>query len=73
MSDENEKYKRDPGSCVVHDDTHEWGGMEPTYDIPNIPKVPLRDMVKDADTLLNELLKKFPEIHIDEPMNWPYR
>jgi hypothetical protein len=73
MSDENKKYKRDPGSCVVHDDTHEWGGMEPTYDIPNIPKVPLRDMVKDADTLLNELLKKFPEIHIDEPMNWPYR
>ena len=73
MSDENKKYKRDPGSCVVHDDTHEWGGMEPTYDIPNIPKVPLRDMVKDADTLLNELLKKFPEIHIDEPMNWPFR
>ena len=72
MSDENEKYKRDPGSCVVHDDTHEWGGMTPAYEIVK-PKVPLRDVVKDADALLDELFKKFPEIHIDEPMNWPYR
>ena len=72
MSDENEKYKRDPGSCVVHDDTHEWGGMAPAYEIVK-PKVPLRDVVKDADALLDELFKKFPEIHIDEPMNWPCR
>ena len=73
MEKKNELNSKELNHCVVHDDTHEWGGMEPTYDIPNIPKVPLRDMVKDADTLLNELLKKFPEIHIDEPMNWPYR
>ena len=33
----------------------------------------LRDLVKDADALLDTLFEKFPEIHIDEPMNWPYR
>ncbi len=68
----NKEYKRDPGSCVVHDDTHEWGGLLPTYNNDK-PKTPLKDVVKDADTLLDELFKKFPEIHVDEPMNWPFR
>ena len=72
MLNENEKYKRDPGSCVVHDDTHGWGGVDPTYEIVK-PKIPLRDLVKDADALLDTLFEKFPEIHIDEPMSWPYR
>ena len=26
-----------------------------------------------SEKKLNELLKKFPEIHIDEPMKWPFR
>jgi len=72
MLNENEKYKRDPGSCVVHDDTHEWGGADPIHEIVET-KVPLRNLVKDADALLDTLFEKFPEIHIDEPMHWPYR
>ena len=68
-----ENKKREYNNCVVHDDTHGWGGMDPIYEEVIQPKVPLRELVKDADTLLNELLKKFPEIHIDEPMNWPFR
>ena len=72
MTNKNENYKRDTGSCVVHDDTHEWGGVAPTEEIVK-PKVPLKDLVKDADALLDTLFEKFPEIHIDEPMNWPFR
>jgi len=68
-----ENKKREYNNCVVHDDTHGWGGVDPIYEEVIQPKVPLRELVKDADTLLDELLKKFPEIHIDEPMNWPYR
>jgi len=72
MTDENELNSKKYNNCVVHDDTHGWGGVESTYEIIE-PKVPLRDLVKDADTLLDTLFQKFPEIHIDEPMNWPYR
>ena len=72
MTNKNDINLRDPGSCVVHDDTHEWGGVAPAYEIVK-PKVPLKDLVKDADALLDTLVEKFPEIHIDEPMNWPYR
>ena len=63
---------RQPSNCVINDDTHDWGGVEPTYEIVQ-PKVPLRNLVKDADALLDILFEKFPEIHIDEPMNWPFR
>ena len=29
MSEEKEKeFKREPGSCVIHDDNHGWGGPE---------------------------------------------
>jgi hypothetical protein len=63
---------KETNHCVVHDDTHDWGGVEPTYEIVQ-PKVPLRSLVEDADTLLDMLFEKFPEIHIDEPMNWPHR
>ena len=72
MKNKNELTPRETNHCVVHDDTHGWGGMEPTYEISK-PKIPLRDLVKDADALLDTLFEKFPEIHIDEPMNWPYR
>ena len=30
MPEINKKeFKRDPGSCVIHDDDHGWGGPEP--------------------------------------------
>ena len=72
MKDENQVNPKEYNNCVVHDDTHGWGGANPTYEIVE-QKVPLRDLVKDADTLLDTLFEKFPEIHIDEPMHWPYR
>ena len=72
MEKKNELNSRALNHCVVHDDTHGWGGEEPVYEIVKT-KVPLRDLVKDADTLVDTLFEKFPEIHIDEPMNWPYR
>ena len=72
MKDENQVNPKEYNNCVVHDDTHGWGGAESTYEISK-PKIPLRDLVKDADALLDTLFEKFPEIHIDEPMNWPYR
>jgi len=68
MEKENELNPREHNTCVVHDDTHGWGGSEDfiSYDEPT-------DIIKDADELINKLIKKFPEIHIDEPMNWPFR
>ena len=68
MENKNKLNTRESGNCVVHDDTHGWGGDE-DYISYNNPK----DIIKDADELINKLVKKFPEIHIDEPMNWPYR
>ena len=72
MENKKELTPKKTNHCVVHDDTHGWGGVEPTYKIVQ-PKVPLRNLVKDADALLDILFEKFPEIHIDEPMNWPHR
>jgi len=72
MKNKNEVTPKETNHCVVHDDTHGWGGVEPTYEIVQ-PKVPLRNLVEDADALLDLLFEKFPEIHIDEPMNWPHR
>ena len=72
MKNKNELTTKQTNHCVVNDDTHGWGGVEPTYEIVQ-PKVPLRNLVKDADALLDTLFEKFPEIHIDEPMNWPHR
>ena len=68
MEKKNELNPKEPNHCVVHDDTHGWGGSDKciSYDDP-------KDIIKDADELINKLVKKFPEIHIDEPMNWPYR
>ena len=37
------------------------------------PYTKVRLVPEDADALLDTLFEKFPEIHIDEPMNWPYR
>ena len=68
MTNKNNINLREPGSCVVHDDTHGWGGDD-SYLSYNDPQ----DIIKDADELINKLIKKFPEIHIDEPMNWPFR
>ena len=73
MEKKNEVNPKEYNNCVVHDDTHGWGGVDPIYEEVVQPKVPLRDLVKDADALLDTLFEKFPEIHIDEPMNWPYR
>jgi hypothetical protein len=66
------KLDEKQGSCVVHDDTHGWGGADPIHETVK-PSIPLRDLVNDADALLDTLFEKFPEIHIDEPMNWPFR
>jgi len=63
------KKEKETSNCVIHDDNHDWGGVEPVIEDSPMPE----EIIKDADTLLNELLKKFPEIHIDEPMNWPFR
>ena len=68
MENKNKLNTRESGNCVDHDDTHGWGGDE-DYISYNNPK----DIIKDADELINKLVKKFPEIHIDEPMNWPFR
>lgn len=63
------KKERETSNCVIRDDNHDWGGTVPiTEDAPKTEEI-----VRGADTLLNELLKKFPEIHIDEPMKWPFR
>ena len=68
MTNKNELDQEKSSSCVVNDDTHGWGGDESclSYNDPE-------DIIKDADELINKLIKKFPEIHIDEPMNWPFR
>ena len=68
MTDKTEIKQEKSNSCVVHDDTHGWGGDD-NYISYNDPE----DIIKDADELINKLVKKFPEIHIDEPMNWPFR
>ena len=68
MTDKNKLNQEKSNSCVVNDDTHDWGG-DPNYISYNDQE----DIIKDADELINKLIKKFPEIHIDEPMNWPYR
>ncbi len=68
MTDKNNLDQEKYNSCVVHDDTHGWGG-DANYISHDDPA----DIIKDADKLINKLIKKFPEIHIDEPMNWPFR
>ena len=68
MTDKTEIKQEKSNSCVVNDDTHGWGG-----DANYISYNDQEDITKDADELINQLIKQFPEIHIDEPMNWPFR
>ena len=46
MEKKNEVNPKEYNNCVVHDDTHGWGGAESTYEIIE-PKIPLRDLVKE--------------------------
>ena len=50
MTDKNNLDQEKYNSCVVHDDTHGWGGDE-DYISYNNPK----DIIKDADELINKL------------------
>ena len=49
--------KKEPGSCVVHDDTFGWGGHEDDIN-PSKEKVKVKEKEKIPTT--------------DEPINWPY-
>ena len=40
MKNKNELPTKQTNNCVVNDDTHGWGGVEPTYKISK-PKIPL--------------------------------
>ena len=53
MKNKNELTTKQTNHCVVNDDTHGWGGVEPTYEIVQ-PKVPLRNLVTQ------KLVSSFP-------------
>jgi hypothetical protein len=60
--------KKETSNCVIRDDDHDWGG-----EVHPEPENVLPELVQGADTLLQQLKLKFPELHNDEPMNWPFR
>jgi hypothetical protein len=60
---------KETSNCVVRDDNHDWGGDPSLLSFVD----DTIDIVKEADQLINNLTKKFPDLHKDEPMNWPFR
>ena len=54
------EFKREPGSCVIHDDNHGWGGPE-------------TEEVEKTLKLMPEIKEKIKKTMVaDEPLNWPF-